>query len=1094
MSKRPVPWIPVRLIGKGGMGEVWAARHKRTRDQAALKVITGLRAEDEWARISLHNEVRAMARLSHPAIVRILDHGRVPEGGQEHHTGQPCIVMERVDGGSLIPLLGRIAWPEVRALLFRLLRALAHAHAMGLIHRDLKPGNVLVPAQHGPRGAKLTDFGLTHPVHDRHSQPLNARVGTPSYMAPEQIEGAWRTFGAPTDLYGLGCVAWALVTGRPPFTGQQEAMLTAHRLQAPPRLQPRRDTPPAFEDWLRWLLAKSPADRPQHAMDAARALWQLDDEHTDAVGIGVPRGWPQPPARQGPPLESLFALRAMPVVGRSTLQATLWSKLRRCVRQGGTHTIVLSGSAGTGKSHLARWLCEAAAETGCVRTLHVPHSDPAGPLDGLAASLRRHLGTAGVAPERVPDLLARVLPPRVLGRPERATVFHRALVDPEVEGSAAATRSGAEKQHDILEVLEHLAADRPLVIWLDDLQWAEGSVGALSHLVGREPGEGPPILILATVALTGRDPGPWVQAALRALPTQPRVDICHVGPLGTEGRRALVRQLLGLAPALSARVEDRTAGNPLFAVQLIGDWVSRGLLMPSGDGLRLRPGANTRLPDSLYEVWSAPLEEALAGLPQSARLGLELAALQGVEVDTAEWKALCRAVGVQGELDAVERLLDRRLAVAGPEGPGRHWSFVHGMLREVLVQQAWAAGRAVLWHLAAAMFLEGRTSCRNKTRRARHLLAAGGVAEALPALREAARAQWESGDRRLAEGLIDQWRKGLIDLQIPQGDPQWGEQALMQCGLLRHRGDLRTASQIMKRALDAARRHRWRPLIPQLLIEAGDVERLQGRLAQADAYLAHAESAAEAIEDPVAAARATQKRAVVAAGFGQHQDAIQLADASRHALQQAGCQVDAAVSLLIRSEALLALGRRSQARAGLIQASGEYARHGCRWGVADVAAALAWLDREEGDLDSATAHADEAIALLESLHSASVDVARLHRAFIRLDRRQYDDAEVDLSALWRHFDAEGLDSRRGQARVGLILCDAGRGRWRDLNEQLSAAERELPEVLRPDASLVALLERAVRCCETAGRDTAVPRLEALKAHFELPELAQALTS
>jgi len=1077
------------------MGEVWAARHRRSRARAALKIITTLHADDEWARVCLRNEVRAMARLSHPAIVRILDHGVVGPGGSDAHVGLPCIVMEQIEGQSLIPHLGRMPWPQIRALLLRLLRALAHAHASGLIHRDLKPGNVLIPDEPGPRAAKLTDFGLTHPLHAGPAgEPRNARVGTPSYMAPEQIVGAWRQFGAPTDLYGLGCVAWALVTGRPPFVGPRDQVLKDHRLKPPPLLQPQRGCPAGFQDWLRWLLEKSPADRPQHAIDAARALWQLDDETTDHVGRGVPRSWPQPPPREGPPLESLFALRALPVVGRTTLQTTLWTKLRRCVLKGGTHTLVLSGSAGTGKSHLARWLCEAAGETGTVQTLHVPHSNPAGALDGLAASLRRHLGTAGMGPAQVPDHLAEVLPARVLGRPAQADMLARALTDPAVPSPTRSQDPGLSRQRDLLGTLECLATERPLIIWLDDLQWAEGSVGLLPHLTGREPGEGPPILIVGTVALTGRDPSPWVQAALRTLPTQPRVDVCHVGPLGTEGRRALVRQLLGLAPTLSARVEDRTAGNPLFAVQLIGDWVSRGLLIPSSDGLRLQPGAETRLPGTLYEVWAKPLEEALRGLPMTARLGLELAALQGVDVDTSEWQDMCAEVGVRGDLQAVEALLDRRLATTGPKGPGRHWSFVHGMLREVLVQQAWAAGRAVLWHLACGMFLEHRTSCRDLTRRARHLLAAGSHVEVLPALRDAAQAQWEGGDLRLAEELIDQWRKGLIEHRVPAADLQWGQQSLMASGLLRHRGEWKAAAQIMKRALESARRHRWRPLIPELLMEAGDVERHRGRLEQAEAYLAHAEQAAVANDDPVGGSVATQKRAVVAAGFGQHQRSLELARASRAVLLSAGRQVDAAVSLLIMAQALLHLGQRSRARAGLIQAAGEYARLGCRWGVADVAVSLAWLDRQEGDLDEATAHADQAIELLESMSSATVYEARLTRAFIRLDRREYDDAEQDLSALWRHFDAEGLGQPRARARVGLMLCDAGRGRWRDLDEQLSAAERELRFDHSVDEAVAELLARAARCCTLAGRTEPADRLSALEGPFARPPTSQALSS
>lgn len=1062
------------------MGEVWAARHQRTRARAAVKIITALTDDDTWTRTSLRNEVRAMARLSHPGIVRILDHGVVDAGAEEAHVGLPCIVMDQVDGGSLVPLLGRLPWSDIHALLDRLLLALAHAHAHGLIHRDLKPGNVLVPERQGPAGAMLTDFGLTHPLSaGAPGDPQHARVGTPSYMSPEQIDGAWRLFGAPTDLYGLGCVAWALVTGKPPFRGDRATVLAAHRTATPPPLVPRMEVPAGLEDWLRSLLAKAPRDRPQHAADAMQALAHLGRATRPLGPPSVPARWTHAPARQGPPLESLFALRAMPVVGRTRLQNALWSALRRCVSQGGTHTVVLSGSAGTGKSHLARWLCEASAETGAVQVLQVCHSGTDSPLDGLEAALRRHLATEGLPAAAVPALLSRRLPTSHLGTPAQSTELFALARDPAQADDGSPLTGLAERQRALVGLLERLAAQRPLVIWLDDLQWAEGSVGILPQLMARPVRDGPPILIVSTVALTGREPTPWVQAALRALPTLPRVDVYHVGPLAPEGRRALVRQLLGLAPTLSARVEDRTAGNPLFAVQLIGDWVQRGLLIPSADGLRLRPGADTTLPSSLYGVWAGPLERVLGALPHSERLGLELAALLGVDVGTEEWLALCDEVGVSGSLEAVEALLEAHLARAGPEGPERAWSFVHGMLREVLVQQSWQAGRAKLWHLASAMHLDGRTGTRDLTRRARHLLAAGGQREALEALRRAAQAQWESGDLRLAEGLIDQWRKGLIELAIPTSDAQWGRQALMQSGLLRHRGDLKAAGGIMRRALDAARRHDWPDLVPRLLMEAGDIARQRGQLDQAEAYLVHAQQSAGAIGDGMTAAVAIQKQAVVQAGRGRHQQSLELAQASRAALLAQDRHVDAAVSLLIMSQALLYLGRRSHARAGLIQAGAEYARRGCRWGVADVAVSLAYLARQEGDLDDAELQADTAIELLESMSSGTVYMARLYRAWVALDRRHFDDAEPALSLLWRHFHGEGLDQPRAQARAGLLLCDAGRGRWRDLGEQLHAAERELAKAPPQDDDVSDLLDRAARHADLGGHPELAARLRVL---------------
>src|SRR5262245_24170105 len=135
--------------------------------------------------------------------------------------GSPFLAMELANVGSLREHATPVDYPSVRHLLLQLLDALAHAHARGVLHRDVKPGNVLIFEDDlGRRAVKLADFGLAHalgrcPVDGE----LSATAGTPTYMAPEQHQGAWREFGPWTDLYALGCTAFRLVQGRPPFEG-----------------------------------------------------------------------------------------------------------------------------------------------------------------------------------------------------------------------------------------------------------------------------------------------------------------------------------------------------------------------------------------------------------------------------------------------------------------------------------------------------------------------------------------------------------------------------------------------------------------------------------------------------------------------------------------------------------------------------------------------------------------------------------------------------------------------------------------------------------------------------------------------------------
>lgn len=195
------PFSLLAPIGSGGMGQVWAADHVDSGRRVAVKVLTELRATDRRFRRAFRNEARAVAALSHPHIVGIHDVGEIDEEASRASAnrlvaGAPYLVMEFVGGGTLSDRRGLVGWAELRAILNTLLDALAHAHARGVVHRDLKPGNVLVGQ--GAQGLKLGDFGLAKSMA-REGLTVettgNAVGGTPAYMAPEQFSGTSRDVG-----------------------------------------------------------------------------------------------------------------------------------------------------------------------------------------------------------------------------------------------------------------------------------------------------------------------------------------------------------------------------------------------------------------------------------------------------------------------------------------------------------------------------------------------------------------------------------------------------------------------------------------------------------------------------------------------------------------------------------------------------------------------------------------------------------------------------------------------------------------------------------------------------------------------------------
>ncbi len=248
-----------RLLGKGGMGAVYLADDEVLKELVALKVISSAFATDEVAMVARFRREAASARkVSSPQVIRIHDLG-------EARPGLLYLSMEYFAGRTLTELIaqrGVVPMKDVEDILRQIATGLEAAHQAGVIHRDLKPSNVLI----GERGAvKLIDFGLATTLVGENLTATGAILGTPHYMAPEQVRG--KPVDARTDIYSFGALAYHLVTGRPPFAGDNAiAIGFAHiseTAEAPKAL--RRDCPQKLSDAIMAALAKVPADRPASA-------------------------------------------------------------------------------------------------------------------------------------------------------------------------------------------------------------------------------------------------------------------------------------------------------------------------------------------------------------------------------------------------------------------------------------------------------------------------------------------------------------------------------------------------------------------------------------------------------------------------------------------------------------------------------------------------------------------------------------------------------------------------------------------------------------------------------------------------------------
>lgn len=263
------PYLIRRRLGRGGMGAVYEAEDQTTGAVVAVKVLAAQFGDDAALRRRFDVEIETLKSLRHPGIVRLLAFGE--------EDGQPYFAMEIVQGRSLEELLRggrRFTWQETVSIATEIAAALKAAHDHGVVHRDLKPANLLFTdaTPDVPATVKLADFGIARLFGEGGHTQAGTVVGTVEYMAPEQAAG--QPVDHRADLYALGLVMYAMLTGRPPFQGGQPLqVLDRQKREVPPRIASLvPDVPPHLDELVARLLAKDPAKRPANALALARLL------------------------------------------------------------------------------------------------------------------------------------------------------------------------------------------------------------------------------------------------------------------------------------------------------------------------------------------------------------------------------------------------------------------------------------------------------------------------------------------------------------------------------------------------------------------------------------------------------------------------------------------------------------------------------------------------------------------------------------------------------------------------------------------------------------------------------------------------------
>jgi serine/threonine protein kinase/tetratricopeptide (TPR) repeat protein len=519
-----------------------------------------------------------------------------------------------------------------------------------------------------------------------------------------------------------------------PFAGFDAPTTSMRGAQVDRRLRAPALPPPSVPSWRRDVdLALSPAEQ-------------------RLIGAGL----------------GLFGLRQVPFVGRVAERDRLWATLSSA-RAGRDHVVVVRGAAGVGRTRLLQWFGERAAEVGAATTLWGTHAPVPGPLDGLFGAMARALRLRLTPGEDVAGIL-------------RATL--RSLDDDDVHTLAWALGGEpmgrvdrrAERFAAVIRGLRILARKRPVVLILDDAQWGDDALAFARRLVATEAaGGGCGLIAVLAVSDEAAAERSDIQQDVDALVAADAVVTVPLPPLPRREHRSLVDHLLGLEPRLADEVAVRTAGNPRFAVEIVGALVERGSLEPGPGGFALRHGEVVDIPDNVHAVWATRLERLLAQVPAAAREALELGAVLGDDGDTADWVGVCGRAGIADAAAIVGALVDvlerARFVVVDPS-QGSALRFAHTMLRESMKRLAREGGRLASHHRVVAGWLEQRGQRDDGARRARHLLAAADLAAALPALFVAVDRALRSDGCVRAGQLVDETFSALDRAGVGDDDPR----------------------------------------------------------------------------------------------------------------------------------------------------------------------------------------------------------------------------------------------------------------------------------------------------------------------------------
>ncbi len=741
----------------------------------------------------------------------------------------------------------------------------------------------------------------------------------------------------------------------------------------------------------------------------------------------------------------LFSLRRSQVIGRESLRDKLWERLRHVQTNATPQAVILRGPEGVGKRRIAEWLSVRAHEVGAATILQAHHSPNAGNADGLAPMVLRHLRCTGLPRADVQRRIMALLH-HENEDVEEATALCDYLLPPTHDGpdeQASTIRlfSVTERNLVLARHLERIAMERAAILRLDDVQWGHESLDFVLWLLGRNRCA---FLLVMTVSEEVLSERVVESMIIEDLMESPNVTVIDVPPMSQESHAALVQSMICLEPGLAHLVQTRTAGNPMFTIQLVQSWVDKGLLTPTPKGYALASGASKVMPESIAEVWAERIKQMLQDRSKEDIASLELAAVLGQEVDREEWHTACRLAGIQPSPSLLQDLMrDRFIKPLDERDTEAGWLFIHGMLREALEQHAREHDRYQSHHRHCVALL--RSTGRLGSRLARHLREAGDLHGSLGPIRKAVELHLAAGDDRASDAALIEWRDTLRSMGVPESSPAWIEPALIECYVSLLRGDLTTADRVARRQGEIAREELLNGVLCQCLTIRGQIANDRGQYHQALALLDEAIAAYDDLSRPDLWARCQLNRASAYRALANYVQADRAYREAELAFLNQDELIQAAHCMLGRAHIARRQGESEEAEALIAAARKELEQEGTRAGVAATLHAEAEVHRMRGDLDEAERAYRDARERYAHIGSPKAVWVELDLSSVLLARDSFLEAHLLLTRALEAAMAQGRRVLELKARINLLSCAAQQRDWPDWDHHVQQIKKTISE-------------------------------------------------